>query len=307
LTSLGLNHGRDPSSSIQVFLTVGESVTKAPYNPGMFLANLAVVLFGLAIGSFLGVCIYRLPRQESVLKPRSRCTNCGHPVRVRDNIPLVSYLLLRGKCRDCGHSLSWVYPTVEILTAVSFLLLFLKYGFEGPFFVNCFFFAMLIALVFIDLYHRILPNAVTFGGVLVGFLLSPFQSAEFLHAQSAFEMKGWYLSSFINSAIGALIGGGLLWLVAFLYLKVRRVEGLGLGDVKMMGMVGSFLGWQFAWVTIFVGSIVGVVVGGLYIQILGRGRRYELPFGSFLGLAAMGITLYGQDLLYLYTGLFSSS
>jgi leader peptidase (prepilin peptidase)/N-methyltransferase len=273
----------------------------------MFLANLVVSLFGLVFGSFLGVCIYRLPRKESVLRPRSRCTNCGHALRVWDNIPVLSYILLRGKCRDCRHPLSWVYPTVEILTAVLFILLFQKYGLETPFFVNGVFFCMLIVLSFIDLYHRILPNVITFGGVLVGLLLSPFQSAEFLHAQGAFAMDGWYVTSYVNSALGVAIGGGLLWLVAFLYLKLRRVEGLGLGDVKMMGMVGAFLGWQYSWLTIFLGSIVGVLAGGLYIQIFGRGRRYELPFGSFLGLGAIGVTLYGPDLLNWYTSSLASS
>ena len=266
----------------------------------MLMANAIMALFGLAIGSFLGVCIFRLPQKESVLRPRSRCLHCGQSLRVRDNIPVVSYFLLKGKCRDCHKRISWVYPTVEILTSASFVLLYEKYGLDAPFFVNGVFFCMLIILVFIGLYHRILPNLITFGGVLVGLLLAPFQSAEFLHSQSSFAVDGWYASSYANSAAGALIGGGLLWLVAFLYLKVRRVEGLGLGDVKMMGMVGSFLGWQFTWFTIFLGSIVGVIIGGAYIHIFRRGRRYELPFGSFLGLAAMAVALFGPDLLNWY-------
>jgi len=193
------------------------------------------------------------------------------------------------------------------LTAFSLVLLFQKYGLATPFFVNGIFFCMLISLVFIDLYHRILPNLITFGGVLAGVFLSPFQSREFFHSSGVASVEAWYTTSYVNSALGALIGGGILWLVAFLYLKLRRVEGLGLGDVKMMGMVGAFLGWQYAWVTIFLGSIVGVVIGGLYILIMGRGRRYELPFGSFLGLAAMGVTLYGPELLNWYTSsLFTS-
>jgi len=273
----------------------------------MLFANAVVALFGLAIGSFLTVCIYRLPRKESVVSPRSRCTNCGHAIRVQDNIPVISYILLKGKCRNCGHLLSWIYPTVELLTAISFVLLFRKYEFDTAFFVNGLFFSMLILLVFIDLYHRILPNVITFGGVLAGLLLSPFQSIEFLHSQGSFQVAGWWATSYVNSALGALIGGGLLWLVAFLYLKLRRIEGLGLGDVKMMGMVGAFLGWQYAWVTIFLGSVVGVLVGGLYIQVFQRGGRYELPFGSFLGLAAIMVTLYGPDLLNWYTSALSSS
>lgn len=271
------------------------------------MANAGVFLLGLVIGSFLGLCIFRLPRKKSVIRPRSQCPNCGHQVRILDNIPILSYVLLKGKCRDCGSSLSWVYPTVEILTAVSFLLLFRKYGLETPFFVNAVFFCMLIILVFVDLFHRILPNVITFGGILVGLLLSPLQSAEFLHSEGALFTEGWYITSFLNSLAGILIGGGLLWLVAFLYLKLRRIEGLGLGDVKMMGMVGAFLGWQYAWVTIFLGSIVGVLIGGLYIGVFRRGRRYELPFGSFLGLGAMGVTLYGPALLRWYTTSLSSS
>jgi leader peptidase (prepilin peptidase)/N-methyltransferase len=215
--------------------------------------------------------------------------------------------LLKGKCRDCGSRLSWIYPAVEILTAGSFLLLFQKYGFQSPFFVNAVFFGMLIILVFVDLYHRILPNIITFGGILVGLVLSPLQSTEFLHSIGAFAVDRWFAASHVNSALGVLIGGGLLWLVAFLYLRLRRVEGLGLGDVKMMGMVGAFLGWKYAWMTIFLGSIVGVLVGGLYIALSRKGRRYELPFGSFLGLGAMGVALYGPALMNWYVGSLSSS
>ncbi len=273
----------------------------------MFLANVVVSGIGLAIGSFLGVCIYRMPRKKSVVRPRSRCTNCGRALRVLDNIPVLSYCLLKGKCRDCNHPISWMYPTVEILTAISLVLLFRKYELAPPFFVNGVFFCMLIVLLFIDLYHRILPNVITFGGVLLGLLFAPLQSSEFLHSQQALVLGGWYSASYVNSALGAAIGGGLLWLVAFLYLRLRRVEGLGLGDIKMMCMVGAFLGWQYAWVTIFLGSIMGVVVGGLYILVFGRGRRYELPFGSFLGLAAMLVTLYGPDLLSWYKGALSAS
>jgi leader peptidase (prepilin peptidase)/N-methyltransferase len=268
---------------------------------------LVVVLFGLAIGSFLTVCIVRLPQKESVIRPRSHCPDCGHVLRFWDNIPILGYVLLKGRCRDCHNRISWIYPTVEILTAVTFLLLYEKYGMQAPFFVNTVFFGMLIILVFVDLYHRILPNIITFGGILVGIVLAPFQSAEFLHSKGTFTVEGWYAASYINSTLGVLIGGGLLWLVAFLYLKLRRIEGLGLGDVKMMGMVGAFLGWRYAWVTIFLGSIVGVLFGGLYILLSRQGRRYELPFGSFLGLAAIVVTLYGPALLEWYAGSLSSS
>ena len=264
------------------------------------MAQLLVIVAGLVLGSFLNVCIYRVPRGLSVVRPGSRCPHCERPIRPRENVPLLSFLLQQGRCRGCGNRIGWVYPTVEAMTGLVFWLLYLKYGLTAPFFLNGLFSSILIALVFIDLYHRILPDVFTLGGTLVGFLLAPIQSPEFLLWGATLQPGGPILNSYLNSLVGIVFGGGILWGVAFLYLKLRRVEGLGFGDVKMMGMVGAFLGWQFAWLTILVGSLLGAVFGGLFILLSNRDRRYELPFGSFLGLAALGVTLVGSALLGWY-------
>jgi leader peptidase (prepilin peptidase) / N-methyltransferase len=265
--------------------------------------DLFVILFGLVIGSFLNVCIFRIPRRQSVVRPGSRCPHCEHQISAWENIPVLSYLILRGRCRQCRTPISWVYPTVEVLTALSFYLLFLKYAFTTPFWINALFFSILIVLVFVDLYHRILPDVLTLGGTVAGFLLVPLQSPEFFSSAAAGLRVEMLPGRYLESLFGVLLGGGLLWLTAKLYLALKKMEGMGLGDVKMMGMVGAFLGWKFAWLTIFVGSLLGAVVGFAYIYLSGQGRRYELPFGSFLGCAAAVTTLWGPQLISWYLGL----
>ncbi len=265
--------------------------------------HLFVVLFGLVIGSFLNVCIHRIPRGQSVVSPRSRCPQCNHAIRAWENIPLISYAILRGRCSKCRARISWVYPLVEALTAGAFYLLFLKYGFSSPFWLNAVFFSLLIALTFIDLYHRILPDVLTLGGTVVGFLLVPLQSSEFFAKPTTSLLVDTITSRYFESFLGIALGGGLLWVAARLYLAVKKVEGMGLGDVKMMMTIGAFLGWRFAWLTVFVGSFVGAVIGLLFIYLSGRDKRYELPFGSFLGIAAVIATLWGGNLIAWYASL----
>jgi leader peptidase (prepilin peptidase)/N-methyltransferase len=219
-----------------------------------------------------------------------------------ENIPLFSYLIQRGRCRGCGERISWVYPTVEALTAVCFFLLYQKYGLGSPLFVNALFVSLLIVLVFIDLFERILPNVITLGGTLVGFLLAPFQSPEFFQGVGTFSVGGPWLSSYVNSLAGIFFGGGFLWGVALLYLKLRKREGLGFGDIKMMAMVGAFAGWKAAWLTILAGSVAGALIGGVFILLSSKERHYELPFGSFLGLTAIAVSLYGPEFLNWYLG-----
>ncbi|MGH9340117.1 MAG: prepilin peptidase [Acidobacteriota bacterium] len=259
------------------------------------LGTWLVIVAGLVLGSFLNVCIYRIPRGQSIVSPGSRCPQCERPVHPWHNVPVLSYLWLRGKCAQCGKPISAVYPTVEILSATIYYMLFLKYGFGAPFFINVLLFSLLVVLVFIDLFERILPDVITLPGLLLGFLLAPVQSSEFF----AYAGPARYLESFL----GMLAGGGTLWLVAFLYLRLRKIEGMGFGDVKMMAMVGAFLGWRFAWVTIFLGSLLGAVIGSLYIFALQKGQRYELPFGTFLGGGAVIATLWGPALVQWYFGM----
>lgn len=269
----------------------------------MLWPDVLVIIFGLVIGSFLNVCIYRLPRRRTVVLSRSRCPHCDTPLKPWENIPLLSFLLLRGKCGTCGGPISWVYPLVEGLNALLFYLLFLKYHFGYPFFVNLVFFAMLLVLIFVDLFERILPDIVTLGGLVVGIVVSPLQSNEFLDANSFFIRLNAPWGAYLQSALGVVAGAGILWAVAMLYLKIRKIEGMGFGDIKMMGMVGAFLGWRYVWMTILLGSFIGSLVGSIYIFILGKGARYELPFGTFLGAAAILTTLWGQDLVGWYLSL----
>lgn len=257
------------------------------------LEALAVVLFGLVIGSFLNVCIHRLPRGESVVSPRSRCPRCGRLIPAWENIPLLSYVMLRGRCGGCRAPIGWIYPAVEILTPVALYLLYLKFGLSIPLAVNALLFCLLIVLAFIDLFQRILPDVLTLGGTAAAFLLSPWQAAEFMGA-------GPFWSRLLQAFIGAAIGGGVLWLVAALYFRVKKVEGMGFGDVKMMAMVGAFLGWRLAWLTILLGSLAGALIGAGYMLATSKGRRYELPFGTFLAFGAIASVLWGNDLLAWY-------
>ncbi len=230
-----------------------------------------------------------------MVSPRSRCPHCQKPLRAWENVPVLSYLFLRGRCGGCKAPIGWVYPTVELLTAVCFFLLCRKFGLTPALAVNLLFFCLLIALIFIDLFERILPDPLTLGGTVAGFLLSPFQARELLGAATPWGAFG-------QAALGAALGGGILWLVATAYLKLKKIEGMGFGDIKMMLMVGAFLGWRFAWLTIFLGSLLGAVAGAIFILALRKGRRYELPFGTFLGFGAMAAVLWGARLLDWYFG-----
>ena len=263
-----------------------------------------VIAFGLAIGSFLNVCIHRIPRGQSITRPRSSCPHCQHSIRPWENIPVFSYLILRAKCSQCGEGISWVYPTVELVTGLSFYLLFLKYGFHTPVFVNMVFFGLLLILTFVDLFERILPNVLTLGGAVFGFLVSPFQSGEFFYPFRFLDLPDVMWTQYVDSVIGILVGGGFLWFVAELYFRVRKIEGMGFGDIKMMAMVGAFLGWGYAWLTILLGSLLGAVVGSLFILISRKGRRYELPFGSFLAAGAIASTLWGRQVFSFYLSQF---
>jgi len=266
----------------------------------MLLTQLIVSLFGLIIGSFLNVCIHRIPKGESIVTPRSKCPECGHKISSWENIPVLSYFILGGKCRGCKTSISWIYPLVEVLTGLCFWLLFLRFGFGSPFFVNVVFFCILISLIFIDLHERILPDRLTLGGTIVGFLLAGFQSSALLGGRAAVELSSPVLSNYVNSLLGILVGGGILWLVATLYLKIRKREGMGFGDIKMMMMVGAFLGWKLAWFTILSGSVLGVLIGGSFMYLSRKTQKYELPFGTFLGFGAMLAALYGPQLIDWY-------
>lgn len=269
---------------------------------------LFTVLIGLAIGSFLNVCISRIPLEQSVVSPRSRCPQCKKPIGSFDNIPVLSYIILGGRCRNCKKKISIRYPLIEALTATVSALIYLKFdiGFEwAVYFLFC---AALIALAFIDADHRILPDVITLNGLWIGIAISFFLwlpgplIARLLQGVGV-TAPGPRLVSIVSSMIGAAIGGGLLWGVREAYFRVRGVEGMGFGDVKMMAMVGAFVGTALTLFTILVGSVLGSVIGIVVMRFAGKDRDYELPFGTFLSLGAILAVLYGNELIRLYLNL----
>jgi leader peptidase (prepilin peptidase)/N-methyltransferase len=263
------------------------------------------VVFGLVAGSFLNVVILRLPEEQSIVTPRSRCPNCKKLIAWYDNIPVLSYLLLGGRCRACKKSISVRYPFVEAACGVVSALLYLKLGLTIEWGIFLAFSAALIVLAFIDLDHRILPDPITLNGIWIGILVSVFLAqpsglVSRLLRSTGVEIANPRVIALIASVLGAVIGGGLLWAVAEAYLRLRGVEGMGFGDIKMMAMVGAFLGAPLALLTIMLGSLLGSVIGLAFIRLGGKTREYELPFGTFLSLAAIIAVLYGDDMISWY-------
>jgi leader peptidase (prepilin peptidase)/N-methyltransferase len=261
--------------------------------------------FALAIGSFLNVVILRLPQGESISTPRSRCPQCKNLIRWYDNIPVLSYVLLSGRCRHCKKRISARYPFVEGLCGIVSVLLYQKAGLTPEWAIFLVFSAALIALGFIDLDHRILPDPITLNGIWIGILVSvylaqPSPLVSRLFRSAGVEAANPRVIALTASLLGAVVGGGLLWLVAEAYLRLRGIEGMGFGDVKMMAMVGAFLGAPLALLTIMLGSLLGSVIGLLFIRFANKTRQYELPFGTFLSFAGIIAVLYGEDMVRWY-------
>lgn len=258
----------------------------------MLEASLAL-LFGLVIGSFLNVCIYRMPRDLSVVRPRSFCPACERTIAWYDNVPLLSYALLRARCRWCGARIPWRYPLVEALTGALFAWIVLTEGATPAAAKGCLLAALMVGLIFSDLEERILPDEFTLGGAFAGVLLAAWIPID-RGIISLFLPYSWggRVVSVIEAAAGAVLTSLLVWTIGAVYQKIRKREGLGLGDVKMIATAGAFLGLEGALLTLMIGSILGSVVGLAYIRITGKdSATYELPFGSFLGVAALGILL----------------
>jgi leader peptidase (prepilin peptidase)/N-methyltransferase len=267
-------------------------------------------LLGLIIGSFLNVCIYRIPRGESVVLPSSHCPACGSAIRPFDNVPVLSYIWLRGKCRSCKTAISFQYPAVELLNGAAYYFCALRWETEPAAFLNSAFLSFLIILVFVDYQHQILPDVLTIPGALAGFLLSTFQSRDLFSDQIALYLAATLRPSnpeqvlnWIGSALGVLAGGGILFVVSLVYRIVRKQQGLGMGDIKMMAMVGAFLGWRMALLTIFAGSFVGSLVGVFLILFRGRNLQTKLAFGTFLGIGAALSLFFGPSFLRWYTAI----
>ncbi len=252
---------------------------------------LLAALAGLLIGSFLNVCIYRMPRDLSVVKPRSFCPHCNQGISWFDNIPVVSYMVLAGRCRRCGRRISARYPVVELLTALAFFCSVRYLGLTLAALKYCVFGAILIALVFSDLEERILPDEFTLGGTVLGVIFAAFVPLNGGILRLIFlSQTNWRFLSVADALFAATFCGGALWGVGALYQKLRHREGLGLGDVKMIAMVGAFMGVQGALLTLIGGSLLGAIIGLAYIWFTGKdASTYELPFGTFLGIAALGV------------------
>jgi len=267
-----------------------------------------VLLFGLIIGSFLNVCIVRLPRGRSIVNPPSHCPRCRAGIKFYDNIPVVSYLLLRGKCRSCGEPISLRYPFVELLNGLLYVWIIHEFWFGGEAILLMAFCSSLIVITFIDFDFQIIPDTITLPGILLGVSLGPFFMSG-LNEPLPFQLgslmpHAWpHLISFLNSVIGMLCGALPLLTIGWVWEKLRHVEAMGGGDVKLMGMVGSFLGWKGALLTIMLGALTGSVVGIALILLKRHKMDKVIPFGPFLALGSVVTAFYGPDIILWYLGL----
>src|ERR1700685_700935 len=275
--------------------------------PELFI-GIFVFLFGLIIGSFLNVCIVRIPGGKSIVLPASACTKCGAAIRPYDNIPMVSYLVLGGKCRKCKNPISAMYPLVELLTGLLFLGCYEAFGLTPEALKWAIFSAIMVVLVFTDLRERILPDVVNYTGFAIGLIFSlfvkPTDGTALWIANHLFDYPPPApVLSLVDAILGAAVGGGLLWLVSEAYFKLRGREGMGLGDVKMMLMAGAFLGAKRTLLTILAGSPLGSVLGVAIILARRKDADYELPFGTFLGAGALLVVFFGTPLVNWYQSL----
>jgi leader peptidase (prepilin peptidase)/N-methyltransferase len=272
--------------------------------PGGFLLFILAFILGSVVGSFLNVCIYRLPRGESIVFPPSHCASCETPIKFYNNIPIVSYLVLLGRCRACGARISPTYLIVEILSGVISALLIWRFGLTLQSFFYLIFLFALIIVTFIDLEHRIIPNVITFPGIILGLIYGALRTdwGGMQTALSSLRPDLWGVLRILDQApvmdsiFGIILGGGMLFLVGFLYEIIRKREGMGMGDVKLLAMIGAFLGWRSVLFVALVSSFIGTIVG-ISIILYKRGNlKYAIPFGPFLSLAAA---------LYCFIGGFS--
>jgi leader peptidase (prepilin peptidase)/N-methyltransferase len=243
-----------------------------------------VFVLGAVIGSFLNVCIVRLPRGESLIRPPSHCPNCNEPIRFYDNIPIISYIILRGKCRYCKNRISLQYPVVEVLTGLLAIALFMKYGPSVQFLLLFLFSSALLIITFIDLTHQIIPDAISIPGIPCG-----------IGASLLMPMVSWQ-----ESLLGILAGGGLLLFIAVGYKWITGREGMGGGDIKLLAMMGAWLGWKAIPFIILASSLIGIVVGGGAGLLLKKSLRAKIPFGPFLAIASLIYIFFGPEILRWY-------
>ena len=258
-----------------------------PFEYYFFLG--AAFVLGSIIGSFLNVCIYRIPAGLSIVSPPSSCPNCGWQIRWFQNVPILSYLFLRGKCAGCGQQISLRYPLVEALTGGLFVLVLYSFGLSPATPVYWLFVAVLVVITFIDLDHQIIPDVISLPGIVVGFLCSFF-----------IPWVPW-----LDSLLGILIGGGILFLIAWGYEFLTKREGMGGGDIKLLAMLGAFLGWKAIFPMVFLASLAGTVIGLPLMVLQKKDSKLALPFGPFLALAALVHLFWGGAILDWYFHLFT--
>jgi leader peptidase (prepilin peptidase)/N-methyltransferase len=244
-----------------------------------------IFLFGLCIGSFLNVCIYRLPSSMSIVSPsRSICPKCNSAISFYDNIPVFSYLWLKGRCRHCQASISLRYPMVELLTGIIALDIFFMFGLTPAGIIYFIFISSLLVITFIDIDHQIIPDVITLPGIPIGLAVS-------------FVLPA---ITFKTSLLGMLAGGGSLWIVAWTYSLITRKEGMGGGDIKLLAMIGAFIGWKGVIFAIFAASVAGTFVGLTVMLVKGKNLKFAIPFGPFLSIGAMSYLFFGEKILAWY-------
>ena len=248
------------------------------------MINWYIFFVGMCIGSFLNVCIYRLPLGKSIVRPASACPVCGKAIQWYDNIPLISYIILRGRCRGCQTGISFRYPVVELLCGLFALITWLQYGPGVPALIYFIFIAALLVITFIDIDHRIIPDLISLPGIGLGFL------ASLLLPQT----------SWTDSLIGIGVGGGSLLLIAWGYQLVTGKDGMGGGDIKLLAMIGAFLGWKGVLFTIMASSLVGTIAGIVLMLRAGKGIKMAVPFGPFLAIGAIVYIFFGPQLIDWY-------
>lgn len=252
--------------------------------------NILIFVFGLCIGSFMNVCIYRIPLSKSIVTPRSMCPGCGRLISAYDNIPIISYIFLGGKCRKCKIPISLRYPLVEIISGLTALAVFMRFGISAEGAIYFAFVSALLIITFIDIDHRIIPDTISLPGIPAGFLL-----ASLLLPTVTYKA----------SLVGILIGGGSLLAVAWIYNLITKKEGMGGGDIKLLAMIGAFTGWKGVLFTIFVASATGTLAGIAVMLKTQKGMKLAVPFGPFLSIGAILYIFFGTELVSWYIDLLS--
>ena len=251
-----------------------------------FVMKIFSFLFGLILGSFANVCIYRIPLKKSLIYPSSTCPSCGEKIRFYDNIPILSYLILGAKCRNCGTRISIRYPVVELIFGILSLAIFTRYGLSYQYFIYVLFLGALVVCTFIDIDHQIIPDVISIPGILAGF-----------GASLLFSNITW-----LDSLIGIVGGGGSLYLIAVIFEYLTGKEGMGGGDIKLLAMIGGWLGWQALPLVILISSFTGTIIGGGALVISRKGYSARIPFGPFLSLGTVIYFFFGHEIIRWYSG-----